>query len=52
MEQKILAYYKEHEAEIFEDLKTLVLAEASTADLAELAECRKVLEELIIQEVR
>lgn len=47
MEQKILAYYKEHEAEIFEDLKTLVLAEASTADLAELAECRKVLEELI-----
>lgn len=44
MEQKILAYYKEHEAEIFEDLKTLVLAEASTSDLEELAQVRKVLE--------
>ena len=33
MEQKILAYLKEHEAEIFEDLKTLVLAEASTSDI-------------------
>ena len=44
MEKKILAYYKEHEAEIFEDLKTLVLAEASTSDLEELAQVRKVLE--------
>ena len=48
MEQKILAYYKEHEAEIFEDLKTLVLAEASTSDIAELAQVRKVLEKLIM----
>lgn len=48
MEQKILAYYKEHEAEIFEDLKTLVLAEASTSDLEALAQVRKVLENLII----
>lgn len=48
MEQKILAYFKEHEAEIFEDLKKLVAAEASTSDIAELAECRKVLEQLII----
>lgn len=47
MEQKILAYLKEHEAEIFEDLKTLVMAEASTSDIAELAETRKVLEGLI-----
>lgn len=47
MEQKILAYYKEHESEIFEDLKKLVLAEASTADIEELAECRKVIEGLI-----
>lgn len=48
MEQKILAYYKEHETEIFEDLKTLVLAEASTSDITELAEVRKVLEQLIV----
>ena len=47
MEQKILEYLKAHEAEIFEDLKTLVLAEASTSDLEALAECRKVLEGLI-----
>ena len=37
MEQKILDYLKEHEAEIFEDLKTLVLAEASTSDIDALA---------------
>ena len=37
MEQKILAYLKEHETEIFEDLKTLVLAEASTSDIEALA---------------
>ena len=30
MEQKLLAYLKEHEAEIFADLKELVLAEASS----------------------
>jgi len=47
MEQKILSYYKEHEAQIFEDLKTLVLAEASTSDLDALVLCRKVLERLI-----
>ncbi len=38
MEQKILAYLKEHETEIFDDLKELVLAEASTSDIKELAE--------------
>ena len=47
MEQKILAYFREHEDEIFADLKTLVAAEASTSDIKELAECRKVLERLI-----
>ena len=48
MEQKILNYYKEHEAEIFEDLKNFVLAEASTSDLDELLEVRKHLEKLIV----
>ena len=43
MEQKILAYLKEHEAEIFEDLKTLVLAEASTSDIEALAKVREKL---------
>ena len=47
MEQKILTYYKEHEEQIFEDLKRLVLAEASTSDLDALMLCRKVLERLI-----
>ena len=47
MEQKILSYYKEHEAQIFEDLKTLTMAEASTSDLDALVLCRKVLERLI-----
>ena len=47
MEQKVLSYYKEHEAQIFEDLKTLVLAEASTSDLDALVLCRRVLERLI-----
>ena len=47
MEQKLLAYLKEHETEIFDDLKELVLAEASTSDLKELAETRKVLEGII-----
>lgn len=49
MEQKMLAFFKEHEAEIFEDLKTLVTSEASTSDIKELAECRKVLEGLITE---
>ena len=48
MEQKILNYYKEHEAEIFEDLKNFTLVEASTSDLDELLEVRKFLEKLII----
>ena len=47
MEQKILAYLKEHEAEIFEDLKTLVLAEASTSDIEALAKVREKLVTLI-----
>ena len=47
MEQKILSYYKEYEAQIFEDLKTLTMAEASTSDLDALVLCRKVLERLI-----
>lgn len=47
MEQKILEYLREHEEEIFEDLKTLVLAEASTSDIEALAGTRKVLEEII-----
>ena len=51
MEQKILSYLKEHEAEIFADLEELVLAEASTSDVAELAECRKVLVRLIKERV-
>ena len=41
MEQKILNYYKEHEAEIFEDLKNFTLVEASTSDLDALLEVRK-----------
>lgn len=49
MEQKILSYLKSHEEEIFEDLKTLVMAEASTSDIEALAECRKVLERLITE---
>lgn len=49
MEEKILAYYREHEAQIFEDLKTLVTAEASTSDLEALAKCREVLEKLIME---
>ena len=48
MEQKILNYYKEHEAEIFEDLKNFTLVEASTSDLDELLEVRKFLEKLIV----
>lgn len=47
MEQKLLAYFKEHESEIFADLKKLVLAEASTADVEALARCRQVLAGLI-----
>lgn len=47
MEQRIFAYYREHEKEIFDDLKKLVLAEASTSDLTELAACRMVLEEIV-----
>ncbi len=43
MEQKILAYLKEHETEIFEDLKTLVLTEASTSDIEALAKVREKL---------
>ncbi len=49
MEEKILTYLKSHEEEIFEDLRTLVMAEASTSDIGALAECRKVLERLITQ---
>ena len=48
MEQKILNYYKEHEAEIFEDLKNFTLVEASTSDLDALLEVRKHLEKLIV----
>ncbi len=51
MEQKLLAYLKEHETEIFDDLKELVLAEASTSDLKELAETRKVLEGIITRRI-
>lgn len=47
MEQKLFRYYKEHESEIFADLKTLVLAEASTSDIAELGKVRMELEQLI-----
>ena len=47
MEQKILAYLKEHEAEIFADLQELVLAEASSSDIAALAHVRQVLIRLI-----
>ena len=47
MEQKILAYLKEHETEIFEDLKSLVLTEASTSDIEALAKVREKLVMLI-----
>lgn len=47
MEQKILAYLKEHETEIFEDLKSLVLTEASTSDIEALAKVREKLIMLI-----
>ena len=47
MEQKILAYLKEHETEIFEDLKSLVLTEASTSDIEALATVREKLVMLI-----
>ncbi len=47
MEQKILAYYRAHEAEIFADLEAFVKAEASTSDIEELAVVRGVLERLI-----
>ena len=47
MEQKILAYLKEHETEIFEDLKSLVLTEASTSDIEALAKAREKLVMLI-----
>ena len=43
MEEVLLSYFKKHEKEIWEDLKKLVLAESCTSDLAELAECRKIL---------
>lgn len=51
MEQKIFSYLKEHESEIFSDLKELVLAEASTSDLKELAETRSVLEGIVARRV-
>lgn len=47
MEERILKYFRDHEAEIFGDLERLVKAEASTSDLEALAETRKVLEALI-----
>lgn len=47
MEQRLLSYFKEHEAEIFGDLEKLVRAEASTSDVEALAETRKTLEEII-----
>ena len=47
MEQKLLAYLKEHETEIFEDLKSLVLTEASTSDIDALAHVREKLMSLI-----
>ena len=47
MEQILLAYFKEHETEIVEDLKNLVLHEASTADIAELKKTRDALKALI-----
>lgn len=47
MEQKLKAYFEEHKEEIMDDLLRLVKTEASTSDLAELAEVRKVLKEII-----
>ena len=47
MERKILAYLREHEDEIFEDLRLLVQAQAATSDVLQLRECRQVLEQLI-----
>ena len=47
MERKILAYLREHEDEIFEDLRMLVQAQAATSDIPQLRACRQVLEQLI-----
>ena len=33
MEERLLKYFRDHEAEIFGDLERLVKAEASTSDL-------------------
>ena len=38
MEERLLKYFRDHEAEIFGDLERLVKAEASTSDLEALAE--------------
>ena len=40
MEERLLKYFRDHEAEIFGDLERLVKAEASTSDLEALAETR------------
>ena len=37
MEERLLKYFRDHEAEIFGDLERLVKAEASTSDLEALA---------------
>lgn len=51
MEKKILSYLKEHEDDIFADLKMLVEAEASSSDIKELALCRDTLTGLIRERV-
>lgn len=47
MEKKLLAYFQQHEKEIFDDLEAVVKAEASTADMEKLADCRDVLTSLV-----
>jgi glutamate carboxypeptidase len=47
LSNKILEYLKSHESEIFSDLKELVSAEATSEDLEELKNTRKILIDII-----
>ena len=52
LEQKLLAYFQEHEQEIFSDLEKLVACEADTADIESLKKVREVLKTIIKEAVR
>ena len=51
LEQKLLAYFQEHEQEIFSDLEKLVACEADTADIEGLKKVREVLKTIIKERV-